>query len=251
MVDPGVLLVGAGFGLWGLTSCSSTATPTASPDVTSVHADYYVSEYGVRVGIQVGYEETRTVTAARLVIGDKSEDTALYPLDGSDPDVPPESVKLERREQVLLENHLLVACTGDPEIPVYEVDSETNGVARTDRFRPDNGDAYRKAVAQWCARPFTMNPVGSSVTPDGTYEIYVQFSNPGPDPVTVTFDSVEAGPSTWDAATVIVPSGRIEEMTLHGHGPPDCAVTLPWESGHVHADGKVIQPEAGGSDAWC
>lgn len=251
-VGPGAPLLAVGVGLSALISCgSSTATPTASQDVTSVRADYYVSEYGVLVGIRVGYDDARTVTAARLVIGDKSEDTALYPLDGSDPDVPPESIRLERGAQVLLENSVLVACAGVPEIPVYEVDSEANGVARTDRFRPENGAAYRRAVAEWCARPVTMNPVGSSVTPDGDYEIYVQFSNPGPDPVTVTFDRVEAGPSTWDAATVVVPGGGIKEVTLHGHGPPDCAVTPPWETGHVHADGKVIRPEAERSDGWC
>lgn len=251
-VGPGALLLAVGVGLSALMSCgSSTETPTASQDATSVHADYYVSEYGVRVGIRVGYDDARTVTAARLVIGGKSQHTALYPLDGSDPDAPPKTITLERSAQVLLENSVLAACAGVPVIPVFEVDSRTNGEVWTDRFRPANVAAYRRAVAEWCARPITMNPTGSSVTPDGDYEIYVQFSNPGPDPVTVTFDRVEAGPSTWDAATVAVTGGGITEMTLHGHGPPDCAVTPPWETGHVHADGKIIRPEAEGSDGWC
>jgi hypothetical protein len=243
-----MLLLALGVGLSALTSCgSSSATPMGSPDVTSVHADYYVSEYGVRVGIQIGYDDARTVTAARLVLGGNAEDTALYPLDGSDPDVPPETIKLDRGDQVLLEHSLLVACTRDPQIPIYEVDSEANGVERTDHFRPANGAAYRQAVAEWCARPLTMNPVGSSVTPDGVYEIYVLFSNPDPHPV--TFDRVDDGPATWDGATVVVPGGSIKEMTLRGHGPSDCPVAPPWETGHVHANGKVIRPTAAGSAA--
>jgi hypothetical protein len=203
------------------------------------------------VGIRVGYDDARTVTAARLVVGDHAEDTSLYPLDGSDPDVPPETVRLGRGDQVLLENSLLVSCTGDPETPVYEVDSEANGVERTDRFRPANAAGYRKAVAEWCARPVTMDPTGSSATPDGVYEIYVQFSNPGPDAVTVTVDGVEDDTSTWDEATLLVPGGSIEKLTLHGHGPPDCAATPPWETGHVRVDGEVIQPDPDHGDTWC
>jgi hypothetical protein len=244
-----VLLLAAGLGASAPTACGfGGATAKDSRDTTTVHADYYASEYGVRVSIRVGYAEARKVTAARLVAGDTSEKTSLYPLDGTDPDVPPETLSLARGEKVLLENTVLVPCAGAHEAPVFEVDSESHGSQRTDYFTPANVAGYERAVAEWCARPLTMNVTGSSATPEGDYELRVQFSNPGLDPVEVTSEKVDDGTSTWQEVTVVVPAGSIEPMIIHGQGPPDCAAIPPWESGHVHADGEVIRPE---SEDWC
>jgi hypothetical protein len=244
----GALLLVGGLGLGALSSCGSNGAGSTDPrEVTAVRADYYASEYGVRVGVRVGYGEPREVTAARLVAGDESVDAALYPLDGTDPDAPPESVVLARDERVSLEGTLLVPCPGARETPVFEVTSVSNGSQRTDYFEPMNTAGYQQAVDEWCDRPITMNVTGSSATPEGDYELRVQFSNPGPEPVEVTSAQVDDGASSWQEATVVVPAG-IEEMTIHGHGPPDCAVTPPWESGHVSVDGEIIRPE---SPDWC
>jgi hypothetical protein len=230
------------------TSCGSGgAIAEDSGDGTAIHADYYADEHGVRVGIKVGYSEVREVTSARLVAGDESVDASLYPLDGTDPDVEPKSVVLAPGDRVLLEGTLLVACSGAPETPVFEVASEANGARRVDRFTPADAAAYQQAVDEWCDRPVTMNVTGMSATPEGDYELHVEFSNPGPEPVKVTSEEVDDGSSTWQEATTVVPAGTTQ-MTIHGHGPPDCAATPPWESGHVRADGEVIRPAAGG---WC
>lgn len=70
-----------------LAACTpGEATPTAE----SVEADYYVSDYGIRVGINVAFDEQRTVTGATLTSGDDRVDASLYPLDGTDPDGPTE-----------------------------------------------------------------------------------------------------------------------------------------------------------------
>lgn len=190
------------------------------------------------------------VTAARLVTRDGSVEVSLYPLDGTDPDKPPESVTLGPADQVLLEGTLLAGCSGALDLPVFEVSSHAPGTSshRTDRFAPADVRGYQRAVMAWCSRPLTMHITGSSVTPGGDYVLRVELSNPQPDPVTVTSEQV-VGSSSWQEATVVVPGRSIEQMTIHGHGPAGCAATPPWETGHVRADGRVIRPTE--SDGWC
>ena len=245
----GARLLAIGTALSVLTSCGSrNGTSSDTHGATRVGAKYYGSEYGVRVGIRVGYSEAREVTGARLVTSDASADVSLYPLDGTDPDPPPESISLEPGEQVLLEGTLLVPCAGTRETPVFEVSSESDGSQQTDRFAPADTDGYHRAVATWCDRPLTMHVTRSMVTPAGVYELGVEFINPGADPVTVISARVHEGSSSWKETAVVVPAGGTAHMTIHGQGPPGCAATPPWETGHVRADGQVIRPE---SDDWC
>lgn len=244
-----VSLVASGLGAGVLTSCcSDTSAVSEQPDVALVHADYYADDHGVMVGIRVGYEEARTMVGARMLTGDESMDISLYPLDGTDPDVPPETIALAAGDQVLLEGMVLVPCRGDSEPPVFAVDSESDGSTRTDHFAPANPVGYRRAVADTCDRPLTMHVTGSSATPDGEYELRVEFVNPGPDAVTVTSERVDDGTSRWQETAVVVAPGSVEPMTITGHGPPNCGATPPWESGHVRAGDDVVRPEYG---SWC
>ena len=248
---PGALLLVVGLGLGALTSCGSGhATSTDPQEVVPVHADYYAEARGVRVGIRVGFEDAREVVEARMVTGDGSVDVGLYPLDGTDPEPPPETLSLGAGDQVLLEGMVFVPCLGESRAPVFEVDSEADGSRRADRFTVANPSGYDRAVAESCDRPPTMYVRGSSATPAGEYELRVEFVNPGPDPMTVTSERVDDGTSSWQESTVVVPAGEIVPMTVHGHGPPNCAVTPPWESGHVRVDGDVITPEDGYA-GWC
>lgn len=244
-------LVGTVLAVSALTSCGTASVwADVLPGAVRIDADYYVSEYGVRVGIRAGYPESRVVTEARLVTRDGSVAVPLYPLDGTDPDEPPESVTLGPGDQVLLEGALLARCPSTRDLPVFEVVSHATGAGseRTDRFAPADVRGYQRAVKAWCSRPLTMHVTGSSVTPEGDYTLHVELSNPHPDPVTVTSEQV-VGSSSWQEATVVVPGGSIEQMTIHGHGPPECAATPPWETGDVRADGRVITPKD--SDGWC
>ena len=65
----------------------------------------------------------------------------------------------------------------------------------------------------------------------------------------MTSEQVDDAESSWQETTVVVPAGSLTQMTITGHGPPDCAATPPWETGHVRtADGDVLRPE---DDDWC
>lgn len=234
-------LAAACLGFGALAACApGEATPTAE----SVEADYYVSEYGVRVGIQVAFDEQRTVTGATLTSGDDRVDASLYPLDGTDPDAPTE-VSLAPGVEVSVEGTVLTACpattTGPPE---FEVVSRVDGAERTERYAVDDIAAYERAVAEWCDRSLTMWATGSRETPTGERALYVAFSNPGPDAATVTSSVVEQCGVTWDPSTVQVRPGTIGEMTIEGQGRalPGCIVDAPWVSGHIRADGEIIQP---------
>jgi hypothetical protein len=97
----------------------------------------------------------------------------------------------------------------------------------------------------------------STATTEGVWEIRVEFSNPGPEPVQVTSSQFDDGTSFWQEATVVVPAGSTEQMTIHGQAPQDCDSTRftqvdvaipPWEFGEVRADGEVIMPV---EDVWC
>lgn len=242
-----LLMIGLGWSL--LTSCAGGDVPsTQAREVTTVKAEYFVNEYGVRVGIRVGFPEARKVTGARLVAADETVDLSLYPLDGTDPDRTPETLSPARGERVLLEGSLLDLCSGATETPVFEVDYELNGENRNDYFGPANHAGYQRAVDQWCDRALTMMVTGSSVTLAGVYELNVEFSNPGPDPEDVTSAQVDDGSTSWQEVAVVVPGGSIEQMTIRGEGPPECAATPPRESGHVRSEGKVLLPI---SDGWC
>jgi hypothetical protein len=230
------LFLAVGLATSTLASCGSG---DAAATDGAVRAEYYAGPYGVRVGIQVGYAESREVTGARLVAGDESTDASLYPLDGTDPDGPTRSVALDPGERVSLEGTLLRTCTGALGTPVFEVVSQVDGAAVTELFRPANVDGYRRAVATWCARPFTMIDSGRSITLEGRHEQHVTFSNPGPETVVVTSEKVDDGSSSWEEARILVPVG-LTEADLHGHGPPGCSPTPPWELGHVRADGRII-----------
>jgi hypothetical protein len=78
-----------------MTGCSAT-TESGSRDVTPVEADYYVDAGAVRVAIRVGFPVTRTVTQARFLWDGHTDEVALYPDDGTDPDVAPDCCSATR-----------------------------------------------------------------------------------------------------------------------------------------------------------
>jgi hypothetical protein len=250
---PAAGLLAIGVAICALSSCgSSRPSSTLAEEANTAAAEYDVSEWGVRVGIRVAYGEPRTVTGARLVTADSSVDASLYPLDGTDPDAPT-TVSLAPGVEVSIEGYVLVACSGAPDLPVFEVVSRANGLKITELFAPADEAGYLRAVDEWCDRPFTMNVTGSRATPEGDHTLYVEFSNPGLEPVRVTSAQFEDDDYSWEEATVVVPAGSIERMAIHGHGPQaqGCVPDPPWESGHLRADGEVIEPNGSGATTEC
>ena len=231
----------------GSASDVSSADPGA---VTRVRADYYASLWGVSVGIRVAFARSLTVTGARMIWEGGHYDVAPYPLDGSDPDVPLESIDLPGGTGVLLEGSVLAACPDAPSPPVFEVDTVTHGDKDTVRYTPDDPALFENAFAQWCAVPVSMSVAGSTLTPEGEITVRSRFHNPGPTSVSVVSEAVPEGVTTWEASALDVPPGSIKIMTVHGHGPQDCAGPTPWETGHVLAEGRPVKPDVG-YDEWC
>ena len=231
--------------LLALSACA--AQPEGPPTIAlrSSATEYFVSEYGVRVGIRVDFPQDRTVTGARLVWSGGSDEISPYPLDGTDPDVPLETLELAAGTAVLLEGNVVAPCPSAPDVPIFEVDSLLEGNERTDRYRPGDPGGFDKAFFEWCERPTTMNVRGSQITPQGRYELYLQFSNPGPGTVTIESRAVTRGASRWRPAQLDVPAGAVEQMTVVGHGPPECMATPPWVTGDVLANGTPIKPADG------
>lgn len=234
---------------FGLPGCGTQRGATASTDSVSVKADYFVSEFGIRVAMNVGFDQARRVTEATLRWDGGSDDVSLYPTDGSDPNAPPDFIDVPTGERALMEGTILTPCPMKISLPILEVVSSYDGSRHTDRYRPHDQAAFDHAFDQWCARPPAMNIRGSSMTPEGQYEVTLQFSNPGPRSIEVVSEEVEGGPSTWQRSTTVVQPGTLGQMTITGHGPPDCLATPPWASGHVFVDGVSLMPPD--DDSWC
>ena len=215
-------------------------------DARPTTVEYFASEYGVRLGVRVGFSEDRRVTGARLSWEGGSDEVGLYPLDGTDPDVPPETLDLPRGVQVLLEGSVLSACPEAPSLPVFEVETVHEGEQVTERYVPREPAKFEEAFEQWCALPFIVTLARSSSAPDGDCTYTLRLHNPGPATVDVVSESVTGGGWAWEHSKTAVPAGTLGSLTIHGHGAPPQA---PWESGHLLADGHPIAPGGGGATA--
>jgi hypothetical protein len=247
-VLPAVLL------LWLSAGCASpSASPESGRDVareaTAVTADYYVSQYGVRVGVKVGFAERRTVTGVRLLAGHRSSVVSPYPLDGTDSDAPLRTVDLPAGTRMLLEGEVTRGCPGAPDLPVFEVSSRLDGERRLDRYRPDDRSAFTTAFRRWCHRGVSVTGVSSRATPDGHYTLRLGFTNPGPHAVRVVSQAFERSGARWERASLTVRGGEQGDLVLRGHGPPECRIVTPWATGHVLVDGVPLG--AGAVEDWC
>jgi hypothetical protein len=211
-------------------------------DATPVASEYFTSEYGVQVGVRVGYAEDRRLTGARLVWEGGSDEVALYPLDGTDPEPTPETLDLPRGVQVSLEGHVLAACPEIPSLPVFEVQTVRAGTEITERYLPDDSTKFEDAFERWCELPFIVTLARSTFTPEGDCTYGLRLHNPGPSTVTVVSEQASGGDWVWESSEVEVPAGTIGSLTVRGHGAPPGP---PWESGHLHADGQPIAPGGG------
>jgi hypothetical protein len=211
-------------------------------DATPVAAEYYASEYGVRVGVRVTFPEDRRVTGAHFIWDGRSQKVPLYPLDGTDPDSPPETLDLAHGVGLLLEQTVVAPCPDAPSLPVFEVSSVRDGQKITERYTPKDTPKFRNAFQQWCGMPFVISLAGMESTPDGDCTYWLTLHNPGPFTVVVVSEGHSAASWAWQSAKATVPAGTIGRLTLHGHGDPPKA---PWESGHLLANGRPIGPGGG------
>ncbi len=118
---------------------------------TPTTTEYFASEYGVRSGVRVGFSAIVGLTGARLLWEGGSEEVGLYPMDGTDPDVPPETLDLPQGVEVSLEGNVLAACPDTPSLPVFEVQTVHEGEEMTERYVPDEPAEFRMRRAVVCA----------------------------------------------------------------------------------------------------
>jgi hypothetical protein len=231
-------------------SCGS-ATDLSSADpggVVRVAAEYFADEGGVRVGIELAFPEDRRVTDARLVWSGGRYDIAPYPMDGTDPDVALEFLDLPAGDRVSLEGVVMAGCPDAPELPIFEVKTIVDGEKVSERYIPDDASLFEDAFADFCEVPFTVHTSMSHITPQGEITVTLTLFNPGPAAVTVVSEAFSSGDTTWEAATAEVPGGTRGQLEVHGHSPARCRATTPWDTGHLLADGRPIQPA---TDTWC
>lgn len=240
-----VRLLAAGSTLLVLAGCGAAQGDAT----TTVPADYYADEYGVRVGVSVSFPQDLVVTGARLLWDDQVDEVPLYPLDGTDPDRPPDTVSLEAGAEVLLEGQVVAACPEAPAQPVFEVEVRRGGRVETERLVPGDPTSFADAFEVWCGLPVVVHVTGSQHWPDGRFEVHLQISNPGPAPVAVASSRVERRDTTWNPSSVVAPAGALTSMRIEGHSLLSCSVTPPWESGDLVVDGVVT--EVTGADGWC
>jgi hypothetical protein len=226
------------FGAGGVAPQVAGATP--------VKAEYFTSEYGVRMGVRVEFPEDRRVTSARLVWEGGADDVALYPVDGTDPEPAPKTIDLPQGVQVLLEGNVMAACPEVPSTPVFEVQTVRAGTQTTERYLPDDPAKFEAAFKQWCELPFAVTLTGSTYTPEGDCTYVLSLHNPGPDVVKVVAEEATGADWVWEASEVEVPAGTIGSLTIRGHGEPPAA---PWDSGLLLANGQPIAPGGGSATA--
>lgn len=236
-----------------LTGCGDDSPPrgrdtTPNADAVPVLAEVFASEYGVRIGIRVTFPDDRVLTDARLVWDGGSTEVTPYPLDGTDPDRPPEDLHLPAGTPALLEGTVLAPCPDTPSVLVFTVESSADGSTHVDHFRADGSDRIAHGFAAWCRRPVTLHVSGTSASPDGDYTLTVELSNPGPRSVLLRSEPSRLGRTVWESAQVVAPAGSRTALTIRGHGPPECRATPPWEGDHLRVDGHPIRPADGD---WC
>lgn len=245
----GAVLAALALAACGTEPSTRSGTDPVTDDAQPAAARVHTSEYGVRVGIEVGFAEDRVLVDIRLTWAGGSTEASAYPLDvGYDSDHPPEPVPVAAGTHVLLEGTVLAPCPDTPSTLVFEARSTGAGGPRTDHYLVDDADTLGPAFAAWCRRSPTLWATGGSNTPDGDYRLTVALSNPGPEAVRLESAAVDDGDTSWRAAAVVAPAGTITSLTIRGHGPSRCAIAPPWEDGHLRLDGRPVRPAV---DDWC
>jgi hypothetical protein len=225
-----------------LAACSSSSPGTASSPAKGIEAKVFAdAEFGTMLGIAVAFPEDRVVTGARLLVGDQELRASTYPLDGTDPEPPPDPLPLAADVRVLVEARVPPDCDVPAGAPVFVVTSKTaNGRSRDDRYSVSNGGEFRRQAENVCRLGPVLAVAGSTERPDGSFTVGLHVTNPGA-PAEVVAREWTDGKTHWRAARAEVPSGGSVTLQIHGTGD-GCSHEGPWEHGQVTLDGKVLDP---------
>lgn len=213
----------------------------APADAVAAPMQLAATQYGLEVRADVRVPDTTTVTDP--VVRDAAEevDASLWPLDGRDHEGEDLSrVPLAAGDRVEVSGFLSPDC-GEPDpaagdLVVALAAPTGRDPDRTLSFVLDDAAALDVAVAEWCDLGPSVEPTGSTTSPDGSREAYLAISNPGPGSIEV---SLPAG-GGWEAASVTVPPGTARAaMTLRASSA-DCDIdaATSWADSRLLVDGE-------------
>jgi hypothetical protein len=237
--------------LGALGACGGSGTASPAPDRRIESELFGDPTWGTTVDIAVDFPEDRMVTGARMVIGDRDLRASLYPLDGTDPEPPPDPLPLAAGVQVSLEADLPPECDVPSETPVFVVSSKPKGgKSRTDRYVISNADDFRKQAEKVCRSGPQLSIAGSTGWPDGRFRIRLRVTNPGTSAAHAVSHQRTSGRTVWRSAQAEVPAGGSVTLEINGTGE-GCSHDGPWMHGMVTLDGVPLDPPVGGDDDPC
>jgi hypothetical protein len=124
--------------------CAPDDTDAAPRRVAATLApvQYQVTDDTVRLTIEIRFHEDRTLVAARVL------------LDQATPVDVPAPLAFRAGESVRLETTLSGTCPDPPQLPVFEITTEsaTSDRSRVDHFLPVGDAEFESAFATWCGR---------------------------------------------------------------------------------------------------
>ncbi|WP_027863138.1 hypothetical protein [Marmoricola sp. URHB0036] len=233
-----------------LAACGSVGSAPSGAD-RRIEAELFADPvWGTRVGIAVDFPEDRMVTGARMMVGERVLRASLYPLDGTDPEPPPDPLPIDAGVRVSVEANLPPDCNVPSATPVFVVTSKpTGGKSRIDRYMISNPGDFRNQARKVCRAGPQLSINGSTIWPDGHFRIGLLVTNPGGSGQVVSREWT-SGHTRWRSAQARVPAGGSATLEITGTGQ-GCSHDGPWAHRLITLDGVELDPPAEGSADPC
>lgn len=212
--------------------------------------DVFVSDYGVRVAMDVTFADARDLISAEFSAGRRESEGAFFYSNDRDDDVEPEPFPVDPGRPVSVEDDLFPSCAAPPPKQVIlTVRSElASGEEVTNTFTSSKGNEYAAGVRRWCSSGVHASIAGSSIQPDGTAEVFIRVANPGPRDARVELPGLRVRDVAWQPASVKVGGGTEAVLRVRGTGVR-CGGPIPWTSDRLTTDVQPLRIEF--SEQWC
>ena len=174
----------------------------------------FVGSYGVRVGIQVAFDDSRVLTAGRVSGARADGPVQFTPNDGTDNDAGyPTPLRIPNGTTANAEANLFPDC-GHPRsaTPRFVIESRNDkGSHHRNTVSVASTPSWRAAVIMWCSKGVQVLPGSSTTKVNGDQTRVLTIINPGPQPVTVvSTDTRHRGHGWAPARTKVAPATRSE-----------------------------------------
>ena len=161
--------------------------------------DVFVSDYGVRVAMDVTFADARDLISAEFSAGRRESEGAFFYSNDRDDDVEPEPFPVDPGRPVSVEDNLFPSCAAPPP----EAGDPHRALRTRERRGGDEhlhvleGERVRSGVRRWCSSGVHASIAGSSIQPDGTAEVFIRVANPGPRDARVELPGLRVRDVAW------------------------------------------------------